>query len=105
LRFYLDEHFSPRVAEISRGHGLDVISALELSVQEDRCLVTHDKSASIRHTVRSLERHEPHNGVLLIPRSLHLDHFTGIAEALRMYAESRSDTPMTYVIDFSEMSS
>ena len=30
MRFYLDEHFSPRIAEIARGHGLDVVSALEL---------------------------------------------------------------------------
>ena len=77
---------------------------LEFAAHEDRCLVTQDRDF-IRLTVRFLERHEPHNGVLLVPKSLPLDHFTGIAQALQRYADAHADPPMAYVIDFSEMSS
>ena len=112
MRFYLDEHFSPRIAEIARGLGLDVVSAvelgrpglsdqtqLELAAQDGRCLVTKDRDF-LSLTVRFLEGHQSHNGVLLVSRSLPLDHFTGIAQALLWYAELHANTPMAYVIDY-----
>jgi len=112
VRFYLDEHLSPRIAEIARGLGLDVVTAielgrrrlsdqaqLELAAQDDRCLVTVDRDF-IGLTVRFLESQQPHNGVLIVPTSLPSDHFTAIAQALKRYAETHADTPMTYVIDY-----
>ena len=112
MRFYLDEHLSSRIAEIARGLGLDVVTALELgrrrlsdqaqlelAAQEERCLVTLDRDF-VGLTIRFLESHQPHHGLLLVPRSLPSDHFTGIAQALKRYAESHVDTPMAYVIDY-----
>jgi len=112
VRFYLDEHLSPRIAEIARGLGLDVVTAielgrrrlsdqaqLELAAQDDRCLVTVDRDF-IGLTVRFLESQQPHNGVLIVPTSLPSDHFTAIAQALKRYAETHGDTPMAYVIDY-----
>jgi len=112
VRFYLDEHLSPCIAEIARGLDLDVVSALELgqrrltdraqlelAAQEDRCLVTLDRDF-VSLTVRFLQNHQPHNGVLLVPTSLPSAHFSGIAQALRRYADSHADTPMAYVIDY-----
>jgi predicted nuclease of predicted toxin-antitoxin system len=113
VRFYLDEHFSPRIAEIARGHGLDVVSALELghrglpdlwqlefATQEDRCMVTRDRGDFNRLYVSFLERNQPHSGILLVPRSLPSEYFSRIAQALQRYAETHADTPMAYVIDF-----
>ena len=113
MRFYLDEHFSSQIAEIARGHGLDVVSALELghrglpdlwqlefATQEDRCMVTKDGRDFRRLYLRFLERNQPHGGVLIVPRSLPSEYFTAIAQALQRYADSHADTPMAYVIDY-----
>jgi predicted nuclease of predicted toxin-antitoxin system len=113
VRFYLDEHFSSQIAEIARGHGLDVVSALELghrglpdlrqlefAAHEDRCLVTKDRGDFNRLYLSFLQRNQPHSGVLIVPRSLPSDRLTGIAQALKRYADSHADTPMTYVIDY-----
>jgi predicted nuclease of predicted toxin-antitoxin system len=113
VRFYLDEHLSPRIAEIARGHGLDVISALEIgnvglpdllqlefAAREDRCMVTKDRGDFNRLYLSFLERNQPHSGILSVPKSLPSEYFTGIAQALQRYAETHADTPMTYVIDY-----
>jgi predicted nuclease of predicted toxin-antitoxin system len=113
VRFYLDEHFSSSIAEIARGLGLDVVSALELgnrglpdqwqlefAAQEDRCMVTKDGRDFRRLNVSFLERNQPHSGILIVPRSLPSEYFSGIAQALQRYAKSHADTPMAYVIDY-----
>jgi predicted nuclease of predicted toxin-antitoxin system len=113
VRFYLDEHFSTRIAEIARGYGLDVVSALELgnrglpdlwqlefAAQDDRCMVTRDGRDFRRLNVSFLERIQPHSGILIVPRSLPSEYFTRIAQALQRYAETHADTSMTYVIDY-----
>lgn len=113
MRFYLDEHFSPRIAEIARGLGLDVVSELELgsrglpdlwqlefAAHEDRCIVTRDVRDFRRLNLSFLERNQPHSGILIVPRSLPSEYFTGIARALQRYADSHADTPMAYVIDY-----
>jgi len=113
VRFYLDEHFSPRIAEIARGLGLDVVSALELgnrglpdlwqldfATQEDRCMVTKDRRHFRRLHLSFLERNQPHSGILIVLKSLPSEYFTGIAQALQRYADSHVGSPMTYVIDY-----
>jgi len=102
-----------RIAEIARGHGLDVISALELghrglsdlwqlefATQEERCMVTRDGRDFRRLYVSFLERNQAHGGILIVPRSLPSEYFSRIAQALQRYAETHADTPMTYVIDY-----
>lgn len=57
VRFFLDEHLSPRIAEIARGLGVDVTSVIErgtvglsdeeqlsAAAEEGRCLVTQDRA-------------------------------------------------------------
>lgn len=113
MRFYLDEHFSPRIAEIARGHGLDVVSALEFghrglpdlwqlefAAHEDRCLVTKDRGDFNRLYRSFLERNQPHSGILIVPRSLPSEYYSRIAQALQRYGESHVGTPMTDMIDY-----
>ncbi len=113
MRFYLDEHFSSQIAEIARGHGLDVVSALELghrglpdllqlefAIQEGRCMVTKDGRDFRRLYVSFLQRNQPHSGILIVPMSLPSQYFSRIAQALQRYADSHADTSMTDVIDY-----
>jgi hypothetical protein len=69
-------------------------------VSEDRCLVTEDKGDFNRLYLSFLERNQPHSGVLIVPRSPPSEYFSRIAQALKGYADSHADTPMTYVIDY-----
>jgi predicted nuclease of predicted toxin-antitoxin system len=113
VRFYLDEHFSQRIAEIARGHGLDVVSALELghrglpdlwqlefATREDRCMATRDSRDFRRLYASFLERNQPHGGILIVPRSLPSEYFSRIAQAMQGYAESHVGRAMTDVIDY-----
>jgi predicted nuclease of predicted toxin-antitoxin system len=113
VRFYLDEHFAPVIAVIARGLGLDVVSALELgngglsdvsqlelAAQDDRCLVTKDREDFARLTLSFLERQKPHHGVLIVPRSLPSNYFSGIANALQQYAEAHPDARLDHVVDY-----
>jgi predicted nuclease of predicted toxin-antitoxin system len=113
VRFYLDEDLSSRIAVIARGLGLDVVSALEAgnggltdeaqllrAARDNRCLVTQNRADFVRLTVLFFERQDPHAGVLLVPHSLPTDHFSGVAQSLKEYAQSHATATMAYVVDF-----
>ena len=113
MRFYLDEDLSPRIAAIGRGLGLDVVSAIELghlglddenqlllAARDGRCLVTENRADFVRLTTVFFQDQRPHAGVLLLPDSLPSDHFTGIAQALAVYAQAHASAPMAYVFDY-----
>jgi predicted nuclease of predicted toxin-antitoxin system len=113
VRFYLDEHLSPEIAQIARGLGLDVVSALEvgppglsdeqqldLAAREERCLVTRDRRDFIRLTLLYFESLRSHAGVLLLPISLQTNQFSGIARALAAYAQQHADADLHYLVDY-----
>ena len=75
-------------------------AAFQFATQEERCIVTRDGRDFRRLYVSFLERNQAHGGILIVPRSLPSEYFSGIAQALQTYAEAHPDTPMTYVIDY-----
>ena len=113
MRFLLDEHLSPRIAEIARGSGLDVASVsqlgarglsdeqqLTLAASEGRCFVTRDRADYIILTRQFFAEGRSHAGVVLIPSSLPTNHFTGIARALLRFAEEHADAALAYSITY-----
>lgn len=113
MRFYLDEDLSPRIAEIARRRGCDVTSAhergargiddaaqLNLAVREGRCMVTRNRDDFLRLTIERFAHHEPHHGVLIVPRSIPADRFARVAASLVAYARRHPDGLAAYTIDF-----
>lgn len=113
MRLYLDENLSPRIAELARGLGVDVVSAHEAgqvgaddraqllyAARDGRSLVTQDRADFVALTVSCFEEQAPHAGVLLVPSSLACDDFMAVARALQAYAERHGDAPTAYVVDF-----
>lgn len=112
MRFYLDEHLSPSIAQAARTLGLDVTSAaelgrlelpdesqLDLAAQEGRCLVSADRDF-VDRTRDFFEAQRPHAGVLLVPGSWNTNEYSRIARAMFAYAELRGDAPTSYLCDF-----
>ena len=113
MRFYLDEHLPARIAEIARALGLDVVSShevgrdrlsddeqLKLAALDGRCFVTKDRDDFTRLTVQYFEQGYPHAGVLIIPANWPTDDFARIARALAAYADSHTEAPTDYLLDF-----
>jgi predicted nuclease of predicted toxin-antitoxin system len=113
VRFYLDEDLSPKTAEIMRRRGCDAVSAhergargiddaaqLDVAVHEGRCLVTRNRDDFLRLTVERYAHHQPHHGVLIVPRSIPGDRFTRLAAALVAYARRHPEGLPAYAIDF-----
>ncbi len=113
MRFYLDEDLSHRIAEIARRRGCDAVSAherdargiadaaqLDLAVREGRCLVTRKRDDFLRLTVERYAHHQPHHGVLIVPRSMPADRFARLAAALVAYARRHPEVLPAYAIDF-----
>jgi predicted nuclease of predicted toxin-antitoxin system len=113
MRFYLDEHLSPRIAEIGRGIGLDIVSALEIgppglldeehlrrAAEDGRTVVTKDHRDFTRLTIRAAQSEASHAGVLSIPGAWPTDQFSRIAHALRAYDGDHPDIDVRYLIDY-----
>lgn len=114
MRFLLDEDLTPAVAEIARGHGLDVVSVHEIdrrgltdeeqlrfAAREAHLFVTRNRDDFIRLTVAFFHASEPHAGVLIVPRSLPNRQPERIAAALAGWLKRQSAIPaVPYVIDF-----
>jgi len=78
-RFYLDADLSPKIAEIARGLGLDVVSAHEVGMSEaedseqlsqaasgNRVLGTRNRDDFLQLTLEAYHDRKPHAGVLII---------------------------------------
>lgn len=78
-RLYLDADMSPRIAEIGRGLGLDVISAHEIGMadaedadqlaraaSDGRVMVTRNRDDFFALTIEAYHNRSPHGGLLIV---------------------------------------
>ncbi len=113
MRFYLDEDISPKIAEIARGMGIDVVAAsecgrlgeddssqLDFAAAEGRCLVTRNRDHFKALTLRFINQERPHAGILVVPYSMPSDRFSLIAWALAEYDARHPDGISPYTFDF-----
>ncbi len=115
MRFLLDEDVNPRVAEIGRNFGLDVLSVhdigrrgfgdheqLAYAASQQRVFVTRNRDDFITLTVDAFRVGEPHASVLIVPYSLPNRQAELIATALRSWTGERPKNaePFAYGIDF-----
>ena len=96
MTFYLDENLSPRLAELLRARGLDVVSAHEVpgNTQLDdrsqllyaagarRAIVTCDIEDFAELTGEFLATNREHAGIVFVPPSFRTDEFAAIADAV-----------------------
>jgi predicted nuclease of predicted toxin-antitoxin system len=100
MRFLLDEDLSPKVAEVARGLGLDVISVhevgrrgrsdedqLRFACQQNRIFVTRNRDDFRELVVAWFRAGGDSPGVLIVPYSLPNKHAERIAYALKQWAE------------------
>lgn len=113
MRFCLDEDLSPRIADIARNLGLDVLSShevgrnglsddeqLRLAAEDGRCFVTRNRDDFIALTLTLAQLQQPHAGVLIVSRSLPATDFARIAHALAAYALRHPGGLSHYTVDF-----
>ena len=113
MKGYLDEDFSPKIAEILRRGGMDALSAhevgmreasdqrqLDFAAKEKRCLVTRNRDDFIRLTVRFFNDRRPHCGVLIVPYTLPGDQFSRIASLIRKFSSRHEKGLAPYSIAF-----
>ena len=100
MTFYLDENLPPRIAEILRARGLDVVSAHEVpgnsqlddrsqllyAADAGRALVTCDIEDFAELTGEFIGTNREHAGIVLVPPSFRTDEFAAIADALDQVA-------------------
>jgi len=106
IRFHLDEHLSPKVAEILRRHGIDVTTSQEAqllsepdqtqlrwAISERRTLVTCDAGFTIPDIVSATSF-----GICFCP--LHKYSISQFAEALRIVAGCLADEEMCNRLEY-----
>jgi hypothetical protein len=95
VTFYLDENLSPRIAEMLRARGLDVVSAHEVpgnTQLDDRsqllyaagargALVTCDIEDFTELTGEFIAANREHAGIVFVRPSFRTDEFAAIADA------------------------
>ena len=104
MTFYLDENLSPRIAEILRARGLDVVSAYEVgntrlddrsqlryAVGTGRAIVTCDIRDFTELTGEFIAANLEHAGIVLVPPTFPTDDFATIADAVEHIARQHPD--------------
>ena len=99
MTFYLDENLSPRIAEILRARGLDVVSAHEVgntrlddrsqlryAAGGRRAIVTCDIRDFTELTGEFIAANLEHAGIVLVPPTFRTDDFATIADAVEHIA-------------------
>jgi len=99
VTFYLDENLSPRVAEILRARGVDVISAHEVgntqlddrsqlryATNERRAIVTCDIADFTELAGEFIAANIEHAGIVLVTSTFGTDEFAAIADAVEQVA-------------------
>lgn len=95
MKLYLDEDLSPRIAERLRTQGIDAISAIEVgniqlsdreqlafATREGRSLVTRNARHFIVLGRDSIQRQDPHAGIIICPPSIRGSEVTEIVSRL-----------------------
>ena len=97
MTFYLDENLSPRIAEMLRARGVDVVSAHEIAGNtqlDDRSQLlyaTDARRAIVTCTIRDFAEltgefvaaNREHAGIVFVPPSFRTDEFAAIADAVK----------------------
>src|SRR5262249_19566754 len=96
VTFTLDENLSPRVAEIPRARGVDVMSAgntqlddrtqLRYATNEGRAIVTCDIADFTNLASEFIAANIEHAGIVLIMSTFGTDEFSAIADAVEQVA-------------------
>jgi len=113
MKFYLDEDLSPKIAQICRKNGIDVVSAheagllevsdqeqLEFAARERRCLVTRNRDDFIRLTLWFFNDHRPHFGILIVPSTIPGDQFSRMARLIKTFSSKNPRGLEPYAIAF-----
>ena len=103
MRFLLDENIHPAVAESAWEQDVDVVSVVELrrrgrsdreqlgfAAEQDRVLVTRNRSDYLHLTREFYHASLPHRGLLLVDEGLPNDQPESIARSLRRWARAHS---------------
>lgn len=104
MRFLLDEDLSPKVAEVARGLGLDVISVHEIgrrglpdddqlrfACEQGQIFITRNRDDFRELVVTWFQARAGSPGVLIVPYSLPNKHPERIAHALKQWVERRQE--------------
>ncbi|NWF53896.1 MAG: DUF5615 family PIN-like protein [Syntrophaceae bacterium] len=113
MKFYLDEGLSPKIADILRKKGVDALSAheigaveasdwqqLEFAAKERRCLVTRNRDDFVKLTLRFVNDHRPHHGILIIPHTIPGDQFSRMATLWKTFSFHHPAGLSPYTIAF-----
>lgn len=104
MTFYLDENLSPRIAEILRARGLDLVSAHEVgntrlddrsqlryAIGTHRAIVTCDIRDFTELTEEFIAANVEHAGIVLVPPTFPADDFAATADAIERIARQYPD--------------
>jgi predicted nuclease of predicted toxin-antitoxin system len=99
VKLYLDENLSPRIAELLRAHGLDVVSAheagnaqlpdhgqLRYATSQDRAIVTCGVADFVALATEMIAANADHAGIVLVSSAFRTDDFGAIADAIEQTA-------------------
>lgn len=114
MKFLLDEDLPPKIAEIARNLGLEVVSVHEIehrgypddkqlrfAAQEERVFVTRNRNDFLLLSVEFHRVGEPYSGVLVVGRNLPNDHPERVAHALKRWVGTRANVSESFgAVDF-----
>jgi len=99
VRLYLDENLSPRIAQLLRARGLDVVSAheagntqladvaqLRYATGQGRAIVTCDVVDFVALATETIAANADHAGIVLVSPAFRTDDFTALADAIEQAA-------------------
>ncbi len=99
MNLYLDENLSPRIAELLRARGLDVVSAheagntqltdvaqLRYATSRARAIVTCDVADFVALATELIAANADHAGIMLVSAAFRTDDFAALADAIEQAA-------------------
>lgn len=99
MKLYPDENLSPRIAELLRARGLDVVSAheagntqlpdhaqLRYATSQGRAIVTCDVADFVVLATELIAANADHAGIVLVSSAFRTDDFAAVAGAIEQAA-------------------